>query len=73
MAHQTSLLTLIYELFRLSFTDETMDKLVEWINKHAELYPLDKETEYLYTWQLICTLRALRNAYLYKNYYRAGY
>jgi hypothetical protein len=24
-----------------------MDKLVEWINKHTELYPLDKEAEYL--------------------------
>ena len=22
-----------------------MDKLVEWINKHAEFYPLDKEAE----------------------------
>jgi len=24
-----------------------MDKLVEWVNKPAELYPLDKEAEYL--------------------------
>jgi hypothetical protein len=24
-----------------------MDKAVEWINKHTELYPLDKEAEYL--------------------------
>ena len=41
-----------------------MDKLIEWINKHAELYPLDK---------LICTLRVLQNTYLYRNYYRADY
>ena len=50
-----------------------MDKLVEWINKPAELYPLNKEAEYLRTWQPICTLRVLRNAYSYRNYYRAGY
>ena len=31
-----------------------MDKLVEWINKHAELYPLDKEAEQPRTWQPTC-------------------
>jgi len=31
-----------------------MDKLVERINKHVELYPPDEEVEYLRTWQLIC-------------------
>jgi hypothetical protein len=31
-----------------------MDKLVEWTNKHAELYLLDEEKEYLRVWQPIC-------------------
>ena len=35
-----------FELFSLFFTDKVIDKLVEWINKHAELYPLDKEKEH---------------------------
>ena len=26
---------------------------MEWINKHAELYPLYEETEYTRLWQLI--------------------
>ena len=41
-----------------------MDKLIEWTNKHAELYPLDKEAEHL---------RVLQSAYSYRNYYRAGH
>lgn len=28
-----------------------MDKLIEWTNKYAELYPSDKETEYPRVWQ----------------------
>ena len=35
-----------FKLFSLFFTDKIIDKLVEWINKHAELYPLDKDNEY---------------------------
>jgi hypothetical protein len=31
-----------------------MDRLVEWTNKYAELYPLDKENEHLCPWQPIC-------------------
>jgi len=31
-----------------------MDKLVEWINKHAELYPLDKDNKHLHLWQPTC-------------------
>ena len=34
-----------FELFSLFFIDEIMDKLVEWTNKHVELYPLDKDVE----------------------------
>ena len=30
------------------------DKLIEWTNKHAKLYLLDKKAEYLRPWQLIC-------------------
>jgi len=37
-----------FELFSLFFIDKIIDKLVEWINKHEELYPLDKEKEHLY-------------------------
>ena len=36
-----------FKLFSLFFADEIMDKLIEWTNKHAELYPLDKKAEYL--------------------------
>ena len=31
-----------------------MDKLVEWTNKHAELYPPDEETERPRLWQPTC-------------------
>ena len=31
-----------------------MDRLVEWTNKHAELYLSDKENEHLRPWQPIC-------------------
>jgi len=31
-----------------------MGKLVEWINKHTELYPPDEEVEHPHTWQLTC-------------------
>jgi len=34
-----------FELFSPFFTDEIMDKLVEWTNKDAELYPSNKDTE----------------------------
>ena len=34
--------------------DEIVDKLVEWINKHTELYPLDKEKENPRVWQPTC-------------------
>ena len=43
-----------FKLFSLFFTDKIIDKLIEWINKYAELYLLDKEAEYLYLQQLIC-------------------
>ena len=42
-----------FKLFNLFFIEEVIDKLVEWINKHAELYLLDKEIEYLRVWQPI--------------------
>ena len=29
-----------------------MDKFIKQINRHAELYLLDKEKEHLYAWQL---------------------
>jgi len=31
-----------------------MDKLVEWTNKYAELYPPDEETAHLRAWQPTC-------------------
>jgi Transposase IS4 len=43
-----------FELFSLFFTDEIMDKLVEWINKHAELYLLDEDAEQARAWQPTC-------------------
>jgi hypothetical protein len=43
-----------FELFSLFFTDEIMDKLVAWTNKHAELYPPDKEKEHSRLWQPTC-------------------
>jgi len=43
-----------FELFNLFFIDKIMDKLIEWTNKHAELYPPNKEKEHLCVWQLTC-------------------
>jgi len=43
-----------FKLFSLFFIDEIIDKLVEWTNKHAELYPSDEKAEHLRLWQLIC-------------------
>jgi len=43
-----------FELFSLFFTDEIMDKLVEWTNEYVELYPPDEEKEHLRVWQPIC-------------------
>ena len=36
-----------FKLFKLFFIDELMDKLIAQINKYIELYPLDKDKEYL--------------------------
>ena len=41
-----------FKLFSLFFTDELMDKLVEWTNKHTELYPPDEE--HARAWQPTC-------------------
>ena len=35
-----------FKLFSLFFTDEIIDKLVEWTNKHTELYPSDKDNKH---------------------------
>ena len=43
-----------FGLFSLFFTDEIVDKLVEWTNKHAELYPPDEEMENPRVWQPTC-------------------
>ena len=43
-----------FELFSLFFTDEIMDKLVEWTNEHAELYPPNEELEHPRAWQPTC-------------------
>jgi Transposase IS4 len=42
-----------FNLFSLFFTDNIIDKLVEWTNKYVELYPLDKDKENLRLWELI--------------------
>jgi hypothetical protein len=36
-----------FRLFSLFFIDKIIDKLIEWINKYAELYPLDEEKAHL--------------------------
>ena len=36
-----------YELFSLFFTEDIINKLMEWTNKYVELYLLYKETEYV--------------------------
>ena len=43
-----------YELFSLFFTEDIINKLVEWTNKHAELYPSHEETEHARPWQPTC-------------------
>jgi len=42
-----------FDLFSLFFTDDIIDKLVEWTNKHVELYPLDEDKENPRPWELI--------------------
>ena len=42
-----------YKLFSLFFIEDIINKLVEWTNKHIELYLLYKETEHVCPWQLI--------------------
>jgi len=44
----------LFKLFSFFFTDEIMDKLVKWTNKHAEFYPLDEKTEHSRLWQPTC-------------------
>jgi hypothetical protein len=38
-------------IFRLFFTDKIMDKLAEWINKYAELYPMEEEAGFARKWK----------------------
>jgi hypothetical protein len=40
-----------FKLFNPFFIAEIMDKLIEWTNKYAEFYLLDKEKEHLRAWQ----------------------
>ena len=42
-----------FKLFSLFFIDKIINKLIEWINKHAELYPLEEEIECPRPWQPI--------------------
>jgi hypothetical protein len=46
-----------FQLFSLFFTEEIMDKLVEWTNEYAELHPTPKEKapkERAWPWQPTC-------------------
>jgi len=38
--------------FKLFFTNKIIDKLVEWTNKYAELYPVE-EAKVAHLWKLI--------------------
>ena len=40
-------------IFKLFFTDNIIDKLAEWINKYAELYPVEEEAEFARKWKPI--------------------
>ena len=56
-----------YELFSLFFTEDIINKLIEWTNKYIELYLLYKETEYACLQQLIYKeeLYAYFNIFIY--------
>ena len=43
-----------FELFKLFFTDNIMDKLVTWMNKHTKLYPSDEDKGHPRAWQPTC-------------------
>ena len=43
-----------YKLFSLFFIEDIINKLIEWTNKHTELYLLYKETEHARLQQPIC-------------------
>ena len=38
-------------MFRLFFTNKIIEKLLEWINKYIELYPLEEEARFTYKWK----------------------
>ena len=38
-------------IFRLFFTNKIIDKLAEWTNKYAELYPVEEEAEFTRKWK----------------------
>jgi len=38
-------------IFKLFFTDEIMDKLADWTNKYAELYPAEEEAKFARKWK----------------------
>ena len=38
-------------IFRLLFTNKIIEKLPEWINKYAELYPLEEEARFARKWK----------------------
>ena len=40
-------------IFKLFFTNKIIEKLAEWINKYAELYPIEEDAEFIYRWKLI--------------------
>ena len=42
------------QLFSLFFTDEIMDKLIEWTNTYAELHPPKNKPEQPRVWQPTC-------------------
>jgi len=40
-----------FDLSSLFFTDNIINKLIEWMKKHAELYLSDEDKENLYLWE----------------------
>jgi hypothetical protein len=40
-------------IFKLFFTNKIIEKLMEWINKYAELYPVEEDAKFIRRWKPI--------------------
>ena len=52
-----------FAIFKLFFKNKILDKLIEWTNKYAELYPAKEDTRQLYPRAHLPTCKEYMKAY----------